>query len=146
MEKESGFTIVELILVIGLILTLGGFMLSFGLGFYRSQVLEDATARINTVLREAQGKAFYEKRDASFGVRFKPDSYIFFQGESFSGRVSELDLTYDLPEPVSISGPDEVVFTQGSGTSTFSGVLTLKLGVKKREIEINSEGKIGIQK
>jgi len=111
----NSFTLIELLIVIGIIAILASFSFLFGLDFYKSQQLESQTQTILQTLRRAQSKAMSVELDSSFGVYFTDQNYILFKGNSYAERDPQCDEVFDLPEIINVSGLSEVVFLKFEG-------------------------------
>jgi len=111
----NSFTIIELLIVIGIIAILASFSFLFGLDFYKSQQLESQAQTILQTLRRAQLKAMAVELDSSFGVYLTNHNYTLFKGNSYSTRDPLYDEVFDLPEIINVGGLDEVVFLKFEG-------------------------------
>ena len=112
----SGFTLIEILMVIFLISILSFFLVSVGLNFYKNQQLEANTQAIIQTLRRAQSKAMSVESDSSFGVYFDNvnKKYVLFKGDSYSPG-DPYNEEFDLPAIITLSGLSEVVFLKLEG-------------------------------
>ncbi|GAI31119.1 unnamed protein product [marine sediment metagenome] len=94
---NRGLTIIEVLLVIGLLVILTG-LVPLSLDFYKSQQLDTHSHGIVRTLRRAQLKAMAIEDDSSFGVYLTNDNYILFKGDSYLNRDKEFDEVFDLPQ------------------------------------------------
>ncbi len=117
----TGFTLLELIIVLallGLFLTL---TIPFGIDFYRENVLQEQTSRLANNLKLAQSHAQSQKDNSSWGIRFEPtdqgctNCYVMFQGNSYSERNSAYDKVFNVTSGVTMEGVVEIVFEKGTG-------------------------------
>jgi prepilin-type N-terminal cleavage/methylation domain-containing protein len=117
LDMVWGFTLLEILLVIGIISILLVFIVPISLDFYKSQQLETQTQSVIQTLRRAQSKATVVELDSSFGVYFGTSNYTLFKGSSYfdSGRDSQYDEIFDFPEIINIGGLDEIVFLKSEG-------------------------------
>jgi prepilin-type N-terminal cleavage/methylation domain-containing protein len=111
----NSFTLIELLIVIGIIAILVSFSFLFGLNFYKSQQLESQAQTILQTLRRAQSKAISVELDSSFGVYFTDQNYILFKGNSYAERDPQYDEIFNLPETINVSGLSEIVFLKMEG-------------------------------
>lgn len=139
----KGFSLTELLLVIGLLLFLFSFAVPVGMNFYRNRTSQELSIKILSNLRQAQNQAFYQKGDSAYGVKFRSDSYILFKGTDYTEGVS-FNQVFDLPDNAEVTGIDEIVFSKMDGVSS-SETLEVKRFGKTNEIIINEEGKIELQ-
>jgi type II secretory pathway pseudopilin PulG len=117
LDMMWGFTLLEILLVIGIISILLVFIVPISLDFYKSQQLETQTQSVIQTLRRAQSKATVVELDSSFGVYFGVSNYTLFKGSSYfdSGRDSQYDEIFDLPEIINVGGLNEIVFLKSEG-------------------------------
>lgn len=141
-KKVKGFTLVELLLVIGLMLIIGVFMFPLGISFYRSQMANEAVEGIQSALRQAQTFAITGKHDSSFGVKFFADSYLLFEGESYASRNTTEDELFSIGARIEDVGPDEVVFELFSGLPSATGTIEVTSGEKSGQVEVAQTGRI----
>jgi prepilin-type N-terminal cleavage/methylation domain-containing protein len=142
----NSFTLVELLIVIGIIAILASFSLFLGFDFYKSQQLETQTEKILQTLRRAQAKSMSVELDSSFGVYFDNNNkkYILFKGNSYSPQ-DPYNEEFDLPTIINLSGLSEIVFSKSEGKPNLTGNIILTVNSKQRIININEIGKIEIQ-
>ena len=112
----DSFTLVEILIVVGIIAILASFSFSVGLNFYKSQQLETQAQEILQTLRRAQSKAMAIELDSPFGVYFDNvnKKYILFKGDSYSPG-EPYNEEFDLPAIITLSGLSEVVFLKLEG-------------------------------
>jgi len=139
---NKGFTLVELLIVITVIIIIAALTVPVGVNFYRSQVLDETTSSILTTLRRAQAQSLFQKNDGSFGVRFLSGSYVLFQGSSYTARIQSEDEIFTLSGGITTSGIDEIVFAKLAGSPNTTGTLTITSGDEGQSISINAHGKV----
>lgn len=113
--KSNGLTLLEILIVVGIIAVLTSLSLPLGLDFYRSQQLEAQSQEIVQTLRRAQLKAMSVEDDSSFGVYFTDDNYTLFKGGSYTTRETQHDEVFNLPLILTLNGLSEVVFSKLEG-------------------------------
>ena len=138
----KGFSLVELLIVIGGTIIIVALTLPVGVNFYRSQIVAETRDDILLTIRKAQFQAGQQKNDSSFGVKFFPDSYVLFQGSSYGARITSEDENFSLANGVSVSGIDELVFAKTSGLPDTIGTINITFGSDTYKINVNSQGKI----
>ena len=111
-----GFSLIELLVSIGIISILVFFIMPTGLNFYQSQQLEAVTQEVVQNLRKAQQKSTLVDRDSAFGVYFTENSYTLFKGDSYEDRDQDFDEVFILPQIATIGGLPEIVFSKLEGT------------------------------
>lgn len=141
----QGFTLLEILLVVGIIGVLIILTLPVGLDLYKNQQLEVNSRTILQTLRRAQLKAMSIESDANYGVYLSDESFILFKGSSYFGRDSQYDQVFDLPQAITISGMQEVVFTKLTGKPKSIGFININSDGKRRVININRMGRMNLQ-
>jgi len=142
---QRAFTLLEFLLVVGIMAILVMITLPLSLDFYKNQQLDSAAQEMVQILRTSQLKAMAVERDASFGIYFGNSSYTLFKGDSYVGRDVQYDEVFSLPQAVAISGIQEIVFSKYKGMPNNTGVETVSCGGKNRLIRINELGRINLE-
>jgi Tfp pilus assembly protein FimT len=116
-KKYSGFTILELMIVIGLMVIFGVLTLPYGMNFYRSRSVEEQSRTMSNVLSRAQSHAITGKGDSSWGVKLFHDEgyYTFFKGESYDEREVTYDQVFKTESGTETEGISEIVFEKNTG-------------------------------
>lgn len=94
----KGFTLLEILLVIGIISILLILVVPISLGFYKNQEIETQTQFLIQTLRRAQLEAMSGELDSSFGVSISSQNYTLFKGNSYMSRDARYDEIFDLPK------------------------------------------------
>lgn len=142
------FTLLELLIVIGMlgaVLALGAPTLLF---FQRASALGDSAEDLVNTLRQAQGRAVASEGASQWGVKFatsaSPQRFTLFKGSSYAGRVPSQDKAHTLPSAVELfrvtllGGGDEVVFSRVVGTTSQAGTLALRLKANPARVATTS--------
>jgi prepilin-type N-terminal cleavage/methylation domain-containing protein len=128
--KNQGFTLIELIVVMGIVGTLAAFMTTNLMGFQRhthiattiSTVLADWYAqRSRSMIGDTQGRSSAD----AYGIYFQTGRYTLFHGASYNPSSPD-NVVIPLESPVQVSSTtlpgSTVIFTKGSGEVTgYSG-------------------------
>lgn len=150
-NQHQGFTMIELIIVIGLIGVIASFSAAMSLSsLSKSNATQERDLFVSLLLRGARAKALANIDQKPHGV-YIDDSchrYILFEGISFTmpagtcptSGLDSIDFTNKLHNPPTVanSGGKTIVFEQlsgnvttGSGTTTFSSNgVTLKVNIR----------------
>jgi prepilin-type N-terminal cleavage/methylation domain-containing protein len=150
---SRGFTIIEIVIVISILLVLVLAAVPFFQSFSVSHQMETSTQDILNTLRRAQSAAMGSKENSKFGVYLGTGSgasYTFFQGDTYAGRDTEYDEVYTLPPTISLSlnigGGSEIIFGKLKGVPNVTGTITLtSVDNETRILNINQVGRIDIQ-
>ncbi len=117
-NSTKSFTLVELLVVFGIVAIVFVTIAPAGLNFYYSHVLDQEAALLTNNLKKAQNQAAAGLNNSSFGLRFYEDYYVLFQGDSYGSRVEAQDIVYELSYGVGIEGVVEIVFEKHTGKPT----------------------------
>ena len=137
-----GFTLIELMLVIALMATIGIFASAIGISFYQSQLLHETSDGVVSALRQAQSLALSGKHDSAFGVSIQEGAYVLFEGNDYATRVVSEDVVFHMPLAVSVTGLQEIMFSEMFGVPSETGVFSITLGTKETQFEIMASGNI----
>lgn len=139
-KSNLGITLIEVIVVIGII----GILVSISTSTYNSfkahENLQISTAGVVEGIRHAQTNAQIGKGDSDWGVKILPFSILIFKGSSYSGRDPSADQTLKFSGGVVASGSDEIVFLKLTGATDDAGTITLTNSYGTQEILINEKG------
>lgn len=148
-----GLTLIEILLVVGILVILVTLTSPLALDFYRSQQLDTHTQGIIQTLRRAQLKAMSIENDSNFGVYLTNDDYTLFKGNSYDPNDPYNEVS-DLPRIITVTtAPDfsEVVFSKFEGIPKFdellntTGTVILSNNIDSRTISINEIGRINLK-
>lgn len=141
---SSGFTLIEIITTISILLLILSIGVPYGLRYFRSERLNSTSRNLLEILRLAQTYALSQKYDSDFGVSIQTDKFVFFKGENYANRDSSFDQVFDFSDQIKISGISEVVFSKLTGLPNNLGSITLTGGNSSNVIQINSRGLISL--
>ncbi len=140
-----GISLIEVLLVVGILAIALTFTLPIGLDFYESYQLDIQAREVVQALRRAQLKAMAIDNDANFGVHLTDDEYTLFKGDSYLAREAQHDEVFDLPIIITISGIREVVFSKFEGSASVVGDIIISNNGNTRTIDINRIGRISLE-
>ncbi len=138
--KNKGFTLIELVVVFGIISVVGVSGFSVYKVWQNSNKLENGSMVLVASLREARNNAWLGKNDSDWGVKYTNNELIIFSGSNYSNREDSMDIVFDLPIGVLIDGLEELIFYKFTGSP--SEILNIKViyGEKDLEISFNEFG------
>lgn len=153
MLNNTGVTILEILLVMGIITILGGAAFSFYYGSENLIELEEEQNRIVSALREAKGNAVAIEQGYAWGVHFDNTDtsrpfFTVFSGVSYAGsgttstRYLSSEVEYEAPAGGASS---DVIFTKRTGTTTAAATITVRLRITpdlKKNINVSTQGVI----
>lgn len=142
-SRSRGFTIFEVIIVIGVGIVLVLMTLPVSVRFYQLSIADETTNDIVSAFRRAESSAMLGKYDRAFGVKFLSGQYVLFQGTSYLSRIPTEDQIFVLPSGSVLSGlPDEIMFTKQTGVPSATGTLTVRVFDRIHHIGIKDGGVI----
>jgi len=154
-SNYKGFTLVELLVIVGILVILATISVSVFRFFQRESDLNNNAEETINILRLAQSKTLASEGASQYGVYFdtsvSPHQYILFKGSDFATRDASFDEIYELSNTVEIyeinlGGGNEVVFNRLTGETNQPGNITLRLKTdptKNRIIYIEDYGQVG---
>jgi Tfp pilus assembly protein FimT len=143
---ERSFTLIEILLVLGILAILVFLTLPLSMSLYGSQQLDSHTQDLIQVLRRAQLKAMTAEADSSFGIHFDENQrkYILFKGDFFDPESPENE-EFNLPQVITINTPfSEVIFSKLNGEPNVFGNIILDSNGESRIININKLGRVSL--
>jgi len=141
-EDNFGFTLIEILIVVGILSILVGLGLFIGNDFYRGYNLRLERSVMVSALQKARNQSMSNIGQSNHGVYLTNDGFTIFQGPSYAGRSTSSDQIILSNLSVTHSGLNEIVFSQLSGQSNASGTITLNNGISSTTINVNYEGAI----
>jgi prepilin-type N-terminal cleavage/methylation domain-containing protein len=141
MKDNIGFTLIEIIVVIGILGILSSLGYLVTMDFYKSYAFNAERDTIVAILQKTRSQSLANINESSHGVHFGSGQYVIFQGLAYnSGDAFNQAILSSFA--ITHSGLTDVVFTQLSGDASPSGSLILSDGKRSAAIFINSEGQI----
>lgn len=136
---SKGVTIIELLLVIAIISTLGVFSASFYARFLTQNEVENTADQLVGSLRKAQIYSMMGRQNGSWGVKYteSPKKITLY----LSGN-SAFDGDFSVNSNVNLSGFTDILFAKVTGLPSPSGPTTITIsgGNNSKTININTQG------
>lgn len=136
----SGFSIIEVVIAIGIIAIVFGLGLSFGLSIYQSQMLNAERDNLAAILERARSEALDNLNESDHGVYINPDNYVIFEGRAYASRNAAGDEVFPRTGGLAISGLFEVGFRSLDARVANPGTIVLTNNIRTAPIFVNSEG------
>ena len=136
-----GFTLVEIMIVIGLILIVISATLPLGGNWYRLNNFDSVYNLTLSSLRKAQAYAIDKKNNTVWGVCLTGSTIRLFAGTCASPTIKN---DYSLPSDITVSGLSTVTFSNLRGEPSAPQTITIDSGDKTKTITINLLGGIDI--
>lgn len=138
--RKTGFTLIEVILTISIILILGAISAPFYISFYTSSQIDTTTQEVVQSLRRAELKALNNENDDSWSIKLVDDKMILYKGTDYPTRDSNYDEEIQIPKSIQITGTSDITYQKSSGSSSFSGNLTITDQKDTSILTINRKG------
>lgn len=151
---QSGFTILETLVSIGIVTILFGMSVPIYLQFQTRNDLDGAVRTYVQAARRAQQLAQSSDNSSGWGVKYQTGGIKIYRAATdsagtvtFATRLSAADDTLVVPTTIAPSGSDEINFTYLTGAvSSATGTLTLTgSGGITRTVTFNAKGMINWQ-
>jgi len=126
MYKRSGFTIIEILIVVAIALIVVGVLLSGFQNYARYQGFKAANASVALTLDQVRADAKVALQDRNHGVKFASDQITTYVGDVYSvGDSSNVVVTLDGVTiiPNLTNGTTEVVFGKVNGFPSATGTI-----------------------
>lgn len=141
-EFENGFTLIEVLLVLGLLVALSSVGLFYSVDSFRRSQFRAERDMVASVLGQARAQSMANVDEQPHGVHISPSAYILFSGSTFNAADSN-NRSYPASGVISHTGMTDVVFEQVSGNATVTGgSLTFSHEASQSVITINNVGQI----
>jgi prepilin-type N-terminal cleavage/methylation domain-containing protein len=137
---KRGFTIIELLLTVSIVLVIGTFSVVFFSRFLTQNAVANTQDQLMGQLRKAQLYAVMGKQNGSWGVRYGANTITLFQGTSYASRNAALDEVVSVYATTSIVGFTEVVFAKVTGLPSTNGTYTVTGSTSTRPVVLSAQG------
>jgi prepilin-type N-terminal cleavage/methylation domain-containing protein len=149
-QNNTGFTLTEILIVIGIIAVVTSASLAFSMDDWRSYTFRGDRDLLIAALYKARSQAINNMcfgstctNGKAHGVHLQSGGYLVFQGASYAARDTAVDEVIPMTGSTQTSGAD-IVFAALSGNATPAGTtLTVTdTGSNTSVITISGEGQI----
>ncbi len=135
---EQGFTLIEMLLVIGLFSLIAGLGVFFGVDYYQRSALAAERDLLVSALQNARAQSLSNLNGAAHGVYLANNSLIIFEGQNYAS-ATDIEALPNNPG-ITHTGPSEITFDALNAKTNFDGQITLSNTVKNLVINVNHEG------
>jgi prepilin-type N-terminal cleavage/methylation domain-containing protein len=141
-DKPHGFTLIELILVVAMILILTTMSTSFYSRFINQNSVINASDQLVMQLRKAQMYAMMGKQNSNWGVGYSSNTMTLYKGSTFTGHTTEFDENFTVPTSVTITGLSDVNFTKTTGATGTQSITISDQNGNSSAVNVNSLGTV----
>lgn len=135
-----GLTIIELLLVLGIMMVLGGMAAVVYGRFINQNALSNVTDQLVGSLRKAQMYAASGRENNSWGVYFGSQKITMFAGADYLTRVAAFDEVYEVPTTVRLSGMSQIVFGRPAGVPGSTATVVIESNGSQKTVRVNELG------
>ena len=143
-EKKScgGFTLIEIMLVVGIILIVGFFSAAFSTRMIPQMAVSSTADIFRSVLGKAQVYAISGREYSPWGVHYENHMITMFKGDSYAMRNTNFDEKTKIDEMVEVSGFADNIFALPNGMPSEFGrdIIISSKNMEKMIISLNKEG------
>jgi Tfp pilus assembly protein FimT len=134
---NRGITIIELLLVIAIISTLGIFSASFYAKFLTQNAVENTQNQLVNSFRKAQIYSMMGKQNGVWGVRYttSPKEITLY----LSGN-SAFDETYQVNSNITVSDFTDILFAKVTGLPSTTATITISGVNNSKTVTVNNQG------
>lgn len=142
MSTPSGFTVLEMLLVVAMVTVIAG----SGLLAVRTAVSAEAVDTSGQLfvqsLRHAQISARSMRHDDTWGVAVSSGSATVFRGPAFAGRDEEFDEVFVFSRHVFVTGDTQIIFEKGTGLVSQLSSTSITVEDRTRAVRVHTTGAI----
>lgn len=142
-KTYSGFSLLEIVLTIALLLLMGGILFPTTIGNIAKTQVNTYASQIATDIRYQQQRA--KNRNISTGIYFQYGQYTLFDGDTFATGTDKDTkvLPNNIRIPVlSLTNGNSIIFPAGEFRPSSYGNITLSTTGYSTKVNINMEGLI----
>ncbi|MEK7463424.1 MAG: prepilin-type N-terminal cleavage/methylation domain-containing protein [Patescibacteria group bacterium] len=140
-----GFTLIEVMIVVGILAGLAGLGLFVSVDLYKSYVFHSEKNILVSIIQKARNQSLVNINESKHGVYLENSQYTIFQGENYASRNVVYDEIIQAKTAISRTGLTEIVFDQLNGNPSVTGNITLSDSLRSSIISIENEGRINWQ-
>lgn len=139
--RQAGFTLIELILVVTLILIIATISTFYNSQWYFQNSLDSTKNMLISSIRKAQSYSIVKKNGVTWGVCLIGQTIRMFGGSCDSPLIKD---DYNMPTNINIDGLDTITFSQFRGEPNSFQNISLSSNNKTYNLIINSAGGISV--
>lgn len=143
MVKLKGFSILEIVIVMAIMVILASFVLPASVKDIRKEEVKTAARDIAQQITTQQNNSYVSRNNSTYGISFAQKTYTTFTGNSFStGLEKEINtLPGSTVESINLTGGStEITFLAGTFKPSVTGYIEVTNGFDSYRVTINKEG------
>jgi Tfp pilus assembly protein FimT len=144
----KGITMIELVIILGILAVLFAVTLPQFTKFRENQVLRSAVVETLSAVDKARAETLSSLNSSEYGVHFQSDSVIIFKGQTFSAGTATNEII-SIVAPASITNATlggvsgtsgDTYFSRLSAAPSKTGTVTITAGGSTKTITISATG------
>ena len=139
--KKSGYTLIELLIVVSLIITIGTMTAPFASGFLIRIYQESTVNSIISALHRAQSLSLDGKGSTAWGICQTGNNIRVYQGSCASPTIKE---DTSIPATVTVTGLSDVTFSRITGEPSSTLTIVITSGAGTKNITLNELGVVDV--
>lgn len=139
--KKNGFSLIELLIVVSLIITIGTMTAPFASGFLIRVYQESTVNSIVSSLHRAQSLSLDGKGSTEWGICQTGNIVRVYQGSCASPTIKE---DTSIPSTVSVTGLSDITFSRINGEPSATLSITITSGAGTKNITLNEMGVVDV--
>lgn len=140
--RQHGFTLVEILLSVGILAALAGLSLPVYMSFVARNDLAVSAQDLASLVRRAELYSRSGHDDSAWSVHFASGSAVLYKGSDYAGRDTAHDETMPIPATVTVAGLGTVTFAKLTGQPSTTGAVTLSTATNTRILTLNGKGAV----
>lgn len=150
-KDGRGFTLLEIVVVVGIMAVLSGIIVTSFSGFTEGRLIDVYTEEITSLLNKGRLDTIASLGGYQYGVHFESSRLVYFRGTTFTEPdVNNIEVTLDNALEISAitltGGGADVVFERLSGITNQPGSIVMRVKntpTKNVTITIDQTGVVG---
>ncbi len=145
MNTRSGFTLVELLIVVGMMAVFAGLAATVSFPAIRNAEFDRVRETVRSELVAAQADTIAGTLDSAWGVAFSANAITRYKGMSYATRSTTYDHTTSFGDGVVLSGTTDIGFNRPTGLPTSTATIVMTSGVLHATTTVSTMGMISTQ-
>jgi len=144
MKKYEGYSLVEIIVTIGILIVISGLVYSLTFTQLNTHTSRDYIYALYTYVNLAQSNAYTSNGDQEYGVYITSDRFIYYEGEDKDHNTYTREYLSPASSLVSVDGSNDIHFEMKTLKPVNTSKVTISEGTMAYYVYINSEGMVDI--
>jgi prepilin-type N-terminal cleavage/methylation domain-containing protein len=140
MRNNSGFTLIEVLVVVAIMIIAGSIILPVSADYRQRNDLDISQVSFAQSVRRAQQLSMSGDGDSQWGINAISGSVVIFKGNTYATRDANYDEKYDISSNITFGGQLEYDFAKVTGLPVQTGTATFTDGVYQKQVGINAKG------